>query len=193
MGWITPNGQRNLSVQASESSASLIGRIAADAATIVLGVDNVAAGTTIATGGTVVACGATLCLGAGATVAGGVAVAAVGASQISQGAIGLGGNLAMLAGSGGGQNSSGGLFASNNIPTQSHFWDRLSEYGWTEDQAFKVYQNGKKYTNQYGQNVRWDPKSGLTLIIDPDDGRVITPEWNPKPMRNWEQGWFDPK
>jgi RHS repeat-associated protein len=97
VGWITPNGQRDLGVQASESSASLIGRIAADAATLVLGVENVATGTTIATGGTVVACGATLCIGAGATVAGGVAVAAVGASQVGQGAIGLGGNLALLA------------------------------------------------------------------------------------------------
>jgi hypothetical protein len=37
----------------------------------------------------------------------------------------------------------------------------------------------------------WDPKSGLTLIIDPSDGRVITTEWNVKPMKNWQLGWFE--
>jgi RHS repeat-associated protein len=106
-GWLAPPAsQEVLSVNAAESSASLVGRIAADVATIVLGVENVTTGVGMATGGTAVACGTTLCLGAAATVTGGVVVAAVGATQVTQGALGLGRNLAQLTGNGSSGNDS---------------------------------------------------------------------------------------
>ncbi len=98
VGWISPNGQSDLGATAYEADASLVGRLVADVATIVLGADNVIAGASIVTGGTAVACGTTLCLGAAATVTAGAAVVAVGVSQVSQGAIGLGGNLTLLTG-----------------------------------------------------------------------------------------------
>jgi len=100
-GWISPQAQEDLSVKATETTAELAGRIAADAATIMLGIDNMISGATIATGGSVVACGTTLCLGAAATATVGGAIAVVGVAQTAQGAMGLGGNLAQLAGSAG--------------------------------------------------------------------------------------------
>jgi RHS repeat-associated protein len=95
-GWISPNGQRDLGASAYESDASIAGRLVADVATIVLGVENLTTGAATMTGGTAVACGTTLCLGATVTVAGGAALMTVGGSQVSQGAMGLGGNLALL-------------------------------------------------------------------------------------------------
>jgi hypothetical protein len=86
-----------------------------------------------------------------------------------------------------------GGFRGRGIRTVEHFWDRLRQYGWNEDQALDVYQNGKQYFNQFSQNVRWNPKSGLTLIIDSDDGSIITIEYNAKPMKNWERGWITPE
>lgn len=192
--WYSPHAQNVLSVNANESGERLAGRIAADVAIIAVGVVEVSAGVTIGTGGTAVSCVATLCVAGVATVGAGAVMAGVGATTALAGAAGLGGNLAQLSGKTGNQLSSGNsadIFTANNIPTQEHFWDRLAENGWTDKQAFNAYKNGTKYTNQYGQNVRWDPKSGITIIIDPDDGRVITTEYNPKPMKNWERGWFE--
>jgi len=133
VGWVSPNGQRDLGVRSSESSASLVGRVAADVATIVLGVDNVASGVSMATGGTAVACGATLCFAAAATIAGGVAVAAVGVSQVSQGAIGLGGNLALLTG---GSESSFGLNFGDSTSLTEHFLKHGSEFGFKTESEY---------------------------------------------------------
>ena len=94
-----------MSVNSAETTAELAGRIAADAATVMLGIDNMISGATIATGGSVVACGTTLCLGAAATATTGGAIAVVGIAQTAQGAMGLGGNLALLTGSSGGNSS----------------------------------------------------------------------------------------
>jgi hypothetical protein len=193
--WYSPHAQNALAVNVAESDAMLAGRVSADVVNIVVGVAEVAGGITMGTAGTAVSCAATLCTTAVVTVGAGAVAVGAGATTALAGAAGLGGNLAQLTGRTGNQPNSDNpsdLFAANNIPTQPHFWDRFNDYGWSEKQAFNVYQNGKKYTNQYGQNVRWDPKTGITLIIGPDDGRVITTEYNPKPMKNWERGWFEP-
>jgi hypothetical protein len=187
--WYSPQAQNVLSVSGAESDAMLVGRIAADIATIIVGVGEVTGGIAIGTGGTAVSCGATLCIGAVATVGTAAVVTSAGVTTVASGAVGLGNNLSLITGN---NNNISDIFSKNDIPTSSHFWDRLKENGWNEGQAYDVYLNGKQYTNQYGQNVRWDPKSGITLIIDPDEGRVITTEYNPKPMKNWELGWYDP-
>jgi RHS repeat-associated protein len=102
--WYSSHAQNILSVNAADSDAMLAGRVAADIATIVVGVAEVAAGITTATGGTVVACVGTACVGAVATVGAGAAVTAYGAVTTMSGAAGLGGNIALLSGSSGNPN-----------------------------------------------------------------------------------------
>jgi RHS repeat-associated protein len=99
--WMSPDAQNKLAVNATESDAMLAGRIAADVATIVIGVTEVASGLTVATGGTAVAYGATLCLAGAATVAAGAVMTAHGATTALAGAAGLGNNLALLSDEGG--------------------------------------------------------------------------------------------
>jgi RHS repeat-associated protein len=189
--WYSPHAQTVLSVNMAESDAMLVGRLAADVANIVVGFGEVAGGIALGAAGTAISCAATLCTTAVVTVGAGAVAVGAGATTALAGAAGFGGNLAQITGRTGSGNSID-PFTANNIPTVPHFWDRLNQYGWSGQQAYKVYQNGEKFTNQYGQNVRWDPKTGITLIIGPDDGRVITTEYNAKPMNNWESGWFDP-
>ena len=183
-----PQVQEALTANGCETQATTAGRIVGDIISIGIGVVEVGAGLTIGTGGTIASCIGTACVGAIATVGVGVVVVANGGAVALNGAAALGNNVSMISGNSG----LGGIFEKNNVNTTDKFWQRLDENGYTEKQAYNTFQNGKKYTNQYGQNVRWDPKTGLTLIIDPDDRGVINVMNNPKPMKNWELGWAVP-
>ncbi len=98
--WYSPQAQEALAVSASESDAMLVGRIAADVATIVVGVSEFSGGLTIASGGVIAGCAATLCIASPVAAAVGAGVAAVGVSTATAGAVGLGGNLALINGKG---------------------------------------------------------------------------------------------
>jgi hypothetical protein len=126
-GWVSPKAEETLSVKATETDAELIGRVAADIATLALGVDNMFTGAALLSAGTAVACGTTLCAAAVATVGGGVAVAGVGVAQTAQGVMGLGGNLSLLSS---GSNSSNGIDPNNiTIPTKKV--SQVKARGWT--------------------------------------------------------------
>ncbi len=192
VGWVSPKAQADLGVDATETTAELAGRVVADAATIILGIDNLLGGAAIASGGSVVACGVTACLGAAATTTAGAAIAVVGVAQTAQGAMGLGGNLALLANKTGSKGDPGfGVFEKNGIKTADHFFDRLDDWGITEKQAFGAYQNGKKFTDELGQFIRWDPKLGIAMAIDPTDGTVISVWETRNASSNWTMGWLD--
>ncbi len=94
--WYSPQAQNVLSVSGAESDAMLVGRIAADVATIIIGVGEVAGGITIGTGGTAVSCGVTLCVGAVATVGTAVVVTSAGVTTAASGAVNLGNNLSLI-------------------------------------------------------------------------------------------------
>ena len=98
--WYSPHAQNALSVNMAESDAMLAGRVAADVATIVVGVTEVAGGVTMGTAGTAVSCAATLCTAAVVTVGAGAVAVGAGATTALAGAAGLGGNLALLSGAG---------------------------------------------------------------------------------------------
>jgi hypothetical protein len=94
--WFHPQAQRDLSVNASESDAQIVGRVAADVVSMVVGVAAIDAGIGLGGGG-VVACGTGVgCLAGAGAVAAAVPIIAEGAGVATNGAIGLGENLAML-------------------------------------------------------------------------------------------------
>jgi len=130
--WYSPHAQEALAVNKSESDAMLAGRVAADLATIAVGVVEFAGGVTVATGGTVAGCAATLCVASPVAIGVGAGVAAVGASTATAGAVGLGGNLALLTG---GSGSSAPGFASGKDLT-SHFLKHGSEFGFTTEAQY---------------------------------------------------------
>ena len=94
--WYSPQAQNVLSASGVESDAMLVGRIAADVATIIVGVGEVVGGITIGTGGTAVSCGVTLCIGAVATVGTAAVVTSAGVITTASGAVGLGNNLSLI-------------------------------------------------------------------------------------------------
>ena len=124
----SPKAQDILSVSATESDASLAGRVAADIATIAIGVVEVAGGIAIGTGGTAVACGTTLCIGGVATVGAGAVAVGAGATTALAGASGLGGNIALISGKPQG-------FADPNSLTD-HFLKHRSEFGFLDESEY---------------------------------------------------------
>jgi hypothetical protein len=84
------------------------------------------------------------------------------------------------------------LFSQSGIRTTTHFAERLEDWGISENTALSVYENGQKWTNQYGQFVTWDPKTKLAIRVDNDDlGAVTIFEQDARP-RSWTRGWVDP-
>ncbi len=180
-----PQVQEALAVNSSESQATIAGRVVGDVVNIAIGVAEVGEGITIGTGGTVASCLGTACVAAVVTVGAGVAVSANGATVVLNAAASLGNNLSLMSGNSG----SVGLFEKNGVKTSDHFFDRMNDWGLTEDQAYKVYQSGKKYTDADGQLLRYDPKSGITVLIDPIDGEVVTTWVTDSPSSSWTKGW----
>jgi hypothetical protein len=95
--WFHPQAQRDLSVKASESDAQIIGRVAADVVSMVVGVAAIDAGTGLGTGGVVACATGVGCLAGAGAIAAAVPVIAEGAGVATNGAIGMGENLALLA------------------------------------------------------------------------------------------------
>jgi hypothetical protein len=92
-----PQVQDALSVNSAESDAMLMGRVAADAGSIILGIAEVSAGLGMGAGGMVASCVGTACVGAVATTAASAAVVTAGVVTAGNAAASLGGNLALLA------------------------------------------------------------------------------------------------
>jgi RHS repeat-associated protein len=99
--WYYSPAQEALAVNQNETDVMLAGRVAADVVAIGMGVVEFAGGLTIAAGGTVAGCATTLCAASPAAVVAGAGVAGVGAATATAGAVGLGGNLALLSGQSG--------------------------------------------------------------------------------------------
>ena len=192
MPWATSPSKDVLTVNNSDSTARLVGRVAGDVLAMAAGGVYTVGGTGVALAG-VVSCGTgVLCpVGVGATVAGGV-VAAVGATTAYNGASNIGQNIARIAGKS--QDSTPqGLFEQNNIRTTDHFKGRLDEWGISEQEAYNLYRNGDRYTDNQGGFIIYDPKKGLAIRVDNNDkGAVTIFEQKQKP-RGWTQGWFDPE
>lgn len=182
--WYSPHSQEALAVNQSESDAMLAGRVAADLATIAVGVVEFAGGVTIATGGTVAGCAATLCVASPAAIGVGAGVAAVGASTATAGAVGLGGNLALITGN----NSSGGAGGSginiNFDPRKlQHEFKHAGDFGitgkWNKQNASAYQQalenhvtgkNTQTITGTYRGTISvthyFDPTTGLNIMVD---------------------------
>ncbi len=162
--WYSPHAQEALTVNKSESDAMLAGRVAADVATIVVGVVEFAGGVTVTTGGTVAGCAATLCVASPAAISVGAGVAAFGASTATVGAVGLGGNLALLK-----NNNQGGARSQSQrqyVPSPKH----NSQGGWgspmdlDDNVAQQVLNDGIGFGHQvYGYN------EGKVYIFQPDN------------------------
>jgi len=188
--WYSMHAQEALTVTGGETNAMIFGRIAADVATIYLGVLEFNGGITISTGGTIAGCAGTACVASPAAIAVGASVAAVGVATVTSGAIGLGGNLALVKGNQ--YNSSQiGLFEKNNIRVTDHFRNRLKDWGISEEEAFRIYQNGEKYTDSRGNFILYDNKNGVAIRVDNyDRGAITIFSQNQKP-RSWNKGWID--
>ena len=130
--WYSPQAQQTLAVNQSETVAMLAGRVAADVVTVIVGVAEFSGGLTIGATGVAASCATTLCIMSPAAVSVGVGVAAVGASTATAGAVGLGGNLALLTG---GSGSSAPGFASSKDLT-NHFLKHGSEFGFKTEAQY---------------------------------------------------------
>jgi hypothetical protein len=86
----------------------------------------------------------------------------------------------------------GGSFAERNIRTSDKFWDRLKGNRITEEEALKAYDRGTKYTDALGNRIRYDARTGVALMVDADDGGVISAWTTDHPSRNWAKGWIEP-
>jgi RHS repeat-associated protein len=161
--WYSMHAQEALTVTGGETNAMIFGRIAADVATIYLGVLEFNGGITVATGGTIAGCAGTACVASPAAIALGAGVAAVGVASAASGAIGLGGNLAFLTG---GSGSSIPGFASTKDLT-SHFLKHGSEFGFkTKAQYLKGAQDFVATKGDKGVLVKVRA-NGDTIIYNP--------------------------
>jgi hypothetical protein len=121
-----------LSVKVDETDAELAGRVAADVATIILGVAGVAGGITLGTAGTAVSCVATLCTASVVTVGAGAVAVGAGATTALAGAAGLGGNLAQLTNNGSpGSSDSGGCINFDQRTLQHEYSNHSADFGVT--------------------------------------------------------------
>jgi len=84
-----------------------------------------------------------------------------------------------------------GLFGKSGIRTSIEFDKRLKDWSIKDEEALNVYNNGQKYTDEQGRWLRWDPKSKLTISIDPFDGGANTIYENSRPSNTWISGWWD--
>lgn len=146
--------------------------------------------------GTGVLCPAGVAISAAGVVVGahGVAVAVVGVGDISANFNELMTRIETNSRDNGGASELAmGPFQRNGIRVTDHFPQRLKEWGVTEQEAFDVYQNGQKWMDERGQFIRWDPKKGLGVVVDPTDGGVITILDQPDRPRGWTRGWIIPE
>jgi RHS repeat-associated protein len=189
MPWATSPGTDVLKGSPSESTTQLAARVAGDAAAIILGTDLTIGGASGAAFGAEMCSSGVLCAAGLATVAVSATAVGVGIITTSKGTGNINQNLSRLAGRG---NTGGGLFQKLGIITYNHFDQRLQQHGITEQEAYNAYQNGNIYTDAKGQWIKWDPKTKVTVVIDPTDGKVITVIGDvEKASSEWELGIFD--
>jgi hypothetical protein len=195
MPWAVGPGADALRVSESDSTAKLAGRIAGDVAAIVIGVETSVAGAGAAGSGGVVCITGVGCVVGAPAIAVGATAMAVGAVVAGKATANLGENLAQLSGKSASSNQSGdrvgGIFEKNGIETTDHFHDSLKKKGISEKRAYKAYENGKNFTDPDGQRIKFDPKTGLAIVVDPTDGKVITVWETDHPSSNWTQGWWE--
>ena len=173
--WYSPQAQNDLSVSATETDAMLVGRIAADVATIAIGITEVSAGITIGTAGTAVSCGTTLCIGGVVTVGAGAVVTASGVTTALSGAVGLGDNLAFMTGRGQGLNDPDNL--------SDHFLRHGAEFGFNTEQEYltaaqnfvstKGNQGVLSTVRANGDTVIYNPTTNEFAVIT-NDGAIRT-------------------
>jgi RHS repeat-associated protein len=83
------------------------------------------------------------------------------------------------------------LFSKLGIRTTQHFEARLADWGISERQAFNVYQNGIRYTNQNGEFMIWDSKTKLAIRVDNADYGAITIWEQDQLPSTWKPGWLE--
>jgi RHS repeat-associated protein len=96
VAFMSPQAQSDLAASESESDSMLLGRIAGNIGSIIVGIDNFDLGLGIATGGTILISVPTGGAGAAVTASSGAVIAVFGAGVATAGAMGLGKNMAFL-------------------------------------------------------------------------------------------------
>jgi RHS repeat-associated protein len=117
VSWYSPHAQDALATNYSESDARIVGRIAADISTIIVGVSDVTSGMAIGFAGTTIACAATGCVAAVATVGVGAVVVGAGVVTSVNSAAGLGANLGILYSKKSNENEQ--TIGKNSLPNQT--------------------------------------------------------------------------
>ncbi|MCC7358482.1 MAG: hypothetical protein IT317_03345 [Anaerolineales bacterium] len=182
---VAPPAMQQFEALAIDSNAFNAGRVVGGMAAMAQGVGEVGGGSTIAGGGVAACATGVLCLAGAPAIVEGLAIAGHGAAVGVYGAAEAGQATAMLMA--GGRNSKG-PFRQNGVRTTDHFWEALEDKDITEQQAWNAYSNGRTYTNRYGQKVMYDPKTGVTIVIN-EDGAIITTWTQEGPGSDWTPGY----
>jgi RHS repeat-associated protein len=200
----TPQLQSFYGASESESDVMLIGRLTSDVAQVIVGVMAIDTGSGgILTGAA--ACGTGVgCPGGVVVIAGGAVIVGVGAVAVVQGAAGIGSNVALMTGKNNSGNSPIGeldnFLRDNGWTPSQHFLEEslpadIKKFGYSSDtvkNAFLRAQNNQ-YMDKSGRYLMWDPKTGITFAVDPDDKIIKTVFTQTSPSGSWSKGWISPE
>jgi hypothetical protein len=99
--------------------------------------------------------------------------------------------LAMLSNGSGNQSGDDNNDPFSNLKLSSEFEKRVKDWNISDNEVLNVLKNGKKFTDEEGRFIIWDPKSKLLISVDKVDGELITIYKRDRPSREWLPGWFE--